>query len=273
MGGSKVKQKNSKKVNHLKSSRGIKTNNVKTKVLLAVLSVICSVIGGIIVGWFLHSPSKEDITNLNASIIREFREGFGDLKEVFIGKTCVDSELPKVENGTIFIDKCSFLTKSVNLTGDGYSIGLLFKSKWLNKEGKKRYLLDIGNSPEHNRISLFIENDYIKGRIFFDKKEYTLKLPLRDVSWKDASLTEDWNKIEIGFDKTRNYFFLEVNGKKVEEHMPFEKSFSLLNTKLFLGSDMSKQNQARGYYDFIYIRKCRCGEIAVAFGEEESNKY
>ncbi|MCD6590360.1 MAG: hypothetical protein J7K72_00110 [Candidatus Aenigmarchaeota archaeon] len=50
------------------------------------------------------------------------------------------------------------------------------------------------------------------------------------------------------------YIFLGVNERRISNVVNLTK-LNLVNVTLFLGSDISKQNQAEGYFDYIFIRK------------------
>jgi len=208
----------------------------------------------LLIVYVINPPAtKEDIMIINKSVIEEF----GEIKNLIFENQCVDYEFPRPEGGIIFIGKCSSLYRQINLLDKGYAIGIKFLSKWFD-EGERsniHYLLDIGNTKrEGSRISIFVENNLIKYRISTENEEYILKQNLKNVKWNDYKLSDNWNEIEIGWDMRSGYIFLDVNGKKISNVVNFSK-LNLANVTLFLGSDISKQNQAEGYFDYIFIRK------------------
>jgi hypothetical protein len=218
--------------------------------------------------WFVHPATKEDIYALNKSITEQINSKFPDYEFIPL---CSKFNKPIIKDGAVFIDKCSYLYRDYSFDDEGYAIGIGFRSSWFNSDNRVHCLLDIGNSKEENRIFLYEENSYLKGRIFLgDNKEYLIKLNLKDINWKDDKLSGDWNNIEIAWDKKSGHILLEVNNIKIEDTI-LNLSFNLSNSQMFLGTDLNREAFAEGYYDYIYVRGYTFPEPTISLvGPEES---
>lgn len=217
---------------------------------------------------FVHPATKEDIYALNESITEHINSKFPYYEFIPL---CSNFEQPIIKDGAVFIDKCSYLHRNYSFDEEGYAVGIRFRSSWFNSDNRVHYLFDIGNSNEENRISLYEENSYLKGRMFLeDNKEYLIKLNLKDVNWRDDKLSGDWNKIEMAWDKNSGHILLEVNNIKIEDTIQ-ELSFNLSNSQLFLGTDLNREAFAEGYYDYIYVRRYTFPEPTVSLVEPEES--
>jgi hypothetical protein len=239
--------------------------------LLKAISILIGLVAAILAIYghcFEHPATKEDIYALNESIIEHINSKFPDYE--FIPR-CENFKKPIIKDGAVFIDKCSYLHRNYSFNEEGYAVDIRFRSSWFDSDDRVHYLFDIGNSEEENRISLYEENNYLKGRIFLeDNKEYLIKLNLKNINWKDDKLSDDWNNIEMAWDKNSGHILLEVNNMKVEDTIQ-ELSFNLSNSQLFFGTDLNREAFAEGYYDYIYFRKYVFSEPAFSSaGPEES---
>ena len=242
--------------------------NKKPIGIVALISLIAALLA--IYQFFLApTATKEDIHSLNESIIKYIEQKFSGYEFVPL---CEEFKRPVINNGAVFIDKCSFLCRDFAFNENGYSIRIKFKSSWFNSNDKIHYLLDVGESLETNRISLYEENNYLKFRIYSNNnKEYILKMDLKNVDWKDEMLSDEWNVIEIGYDEKSGHIFLNTNSEMIGTDIP-DLKLDVSDSQIFIGADLNKELFAEGYYDYIYVRKYSFPEPTASLGYEERSR-
>ena len=163
--------------------------------------------------------------------------------------TCMNN--PKIVNNSLLIDGCDSIYKMMNLSDEGYSAVIIFKSIWY-PDNDIHYLLDISKDLESNRISLFTENNFLKLRIYQENgTETTLKIRIDNLgfNWNN----NEWYRIEIKWFKPSGQVFLNINYNDVAEDVLGKIELDLQQTKLFLGSDAKGKNQADGFFNYIFV--------------------
>lgn len=157
-----------------------------------------------------------------------------------------------VKNGAFLIDNCDIAYKKLKLSDSGYAIGINFKPIWNLYQNSSHYLFDIinGNDSERNRISLYTQNGFLKYSISnkYGTEEHLIKIDLKnDSGWKE----QNFNKIEIGWFGDR--MFVDLNGNN-NNKVVGNIDLNLDDSYLFLGSNVFGNDQAIGYFDYIYVR-------------------
>lgn len=237
--------------------------------VILTLFFICGTFISIYGVFFVHPATKEDIYSLNESITEHIDSKFSGYKFVPL---CTEFKRPIIKDGAVFIDKCSYLYKDYSFDTDGYAIGIKFRSSWFNAENKVHYLLDIGRYIEKNRVSLYEENNYLKLKICTDDdRDYSIKLNLKDMNWNDEKLSDEWNIVEVAWDKNSGHILLNINDKSTSEIIP-ELKLNMSDSQMFFGTDLNREYFAEGYYDYIYVRKYTFPEPTATLGSEVTLK-
>lgn len=180
-------------------------------------------------------------------------------------KTCMNNVT--IINGMIFIDNCDSIYAKMNIIDDGNVILTKFKPTF-NLDDTIHYILDLSNDLERNRISLFIENRYLKLRVYNnDGTEITIKYKLE--VWEN----ENFYDFKIQFYKPTGHLFLRINNKVVASTVFNQIDLDLINSKLYLGSDVNGENQAEGYFKYSMIGIYHYPEPIYSFGAEESAPF
>ncbi|MFA4957101.1 MAG: hypothetical protein WC556_09055 [Candidatus Methanoperedens sp.] len=207
-------------------------------------------------------------------IAKETIEFFKEIKKTFL-RMPESSNKPElcasnvtVEDGAMLIDNCDIAYKDLKLSDSGYAITINFKPLWRIDESSIHYLFDIinGNNSERNRISLYTQNGYLKYSILnkYGTEEHLIKIDLKNNSgWKE----QNFNKIEIGWFGDR--MFIDLNGNN-NNKVVGNIDLNLNDSFLFLGSNVFGNDQATGYFDYIYVRKYVYPEPTGQVGVTES---
>ncbi|MBU4246217.1 MAG: hypothetical protein ABIF85_00925 [Nanoarchaeota archaeon] len=209
--------------------------------------------------------------NVNScpDIVDNLKTKFPELTCLSPIKTEYCASQPTIENSTLLIDGCDIAYKKIDLPDSGYAIRIRFKSSWNANIDSIHYLFDNigGDNPERNRISLYVQNGYLKYSILneYGTEEHMMKLKLENNSaWNE----KEFNTIEIGWVKDQNRMFLEVNGNEYNKVVG-NISLNTSNSIMFLGSAIFGNYQADGYFDYWFVRKYIYPEPTVSIGAEQ----
>lgn len=203
-----------------------------------------------IISYFLSYvvyPPEKDYDTLKREIIKDIKKEF---EEFEIDIRCDEFKNPILKDGAVYIDKCVFMYKTIELPHSGYIVDLKFRSNW--KTSKKEHSI-VSIIFSDGYLSLFEEQGVLNYIICIKNKIYGVRLQLDEVDWKDDSFSKDWNDIKIAWNKSRNKIWLSVNDVRVEN-----VAYLNINTqtaKLLLGTSVDHKSFAEGWFDRIMIYK------------------
>jgi hypothetical protein len=222
--------------------RWLKKNKFKIIIFLFLTLIPVSIVYYTYI--FEPPATKEDI----AALERLIEEKFEDF-DIEIG--CEEFKKPIVERGAVYVDKCVYMSQSLSLGPEQNSIGATthFSSDWGGTENDIHYILNIYDQSDE--IIVFEEDNKIKMKIASENAEIVLKMPLKDVEWKDQAYSDEWNSINISWNGCNKELLLEVNGFRKTVSADIEISPS--NATLILGASKDKTYFAEGWFDDIRV--------------------
>ncbi len=97
--------------------------------------------------------------------------------------------------------------------------------------------------------------------------EITIKYKL------DVLENENFYNFKIQFHKPTGHLFLYINNKIVASTVFNQIDLNLINSKLYLGSDVNGENQAEGYFNYSMIGIYHYPEARYTVGAEESAPF
>lgn len=171
------------------------------------------------------SATKEDIDKIRIDLEKRY-------PDYNIKITCDNLKSPTSSERGAFIDECVLMSKPLKIEGGSGTLALSLRSDWHKSKNQVHYIMDL--SSDSAEISVFEENNVIIMNILSNGVEHSIKLPIKELNWKDEWYSNDWNYLYIKWDAKNKNILLDVNGVKKSTFGDFTIDFS--NATLFIGS-------------------------------------